>query len=232
MKDLQFKSRDELKQYIQDHKEKYLGGGQEGVCYLLKDGSVIKLLHEDYFPQFALQFSGITIPTFYFARNGAYVSDMVSAIFMDHATGVVLERQRPDDQSFSILGDQLDVVVSDVKKASDKHILIQDFHPGNMIYDGDRFKIIDTLPFLLLPGSTYQKENIREVMGRFYDFLFDEMKKYPVLDEKHSYHGKLECLEHPKEYLMSVKAYLEELTNQKVDTFSDAHQALQKTFKK
>ena len=208
MKDLQFKDRNELRDYIRENREKSLGSGREGTCYLLKDGTVIKLLHQDYYPAFALQFKDFFIPTFYFARNGAYINDMVAATMMEHAEGDALDQKRPDQKPLLLLGDQLEIVVRDVKKISDKHVLMKDFHPGNMIYNGSQFQIVDTLPFLLLPGGNYHTENMREVMNRVYDFLFANIEDFHVLGGDYSYRGKMDRLEHPRQYLENVKCNL------------------------
>ena len=225
---LHFNSRTELQEYIRSNYVKKLGLGREGVCSLLKDGTVIKYLHEDYYPDFALQFKDVDTPTFIFAKSGAFVGEFVSGLFMDYAEGKSLYEKKPTDQSMILLGTQLEQVVTDIKTISKQGVWIRDFHPGNMIYNGERFRIVDTLSYLSLPKDNYEEENMYEVMNRLYDFLLDDVMKDRDVYKKYIFYGRRDLIDHPKEYLTALKNYIEEISGKSITTLDDANKVLRK----
>ncbi len=228
MEKMSFKNREELKDYISDHTIKRLGAGKDGICSLLDNGSVCKYLYYDYNPEYALQFKDIDVPSFVFATSGAYVDEYIASVFMEYADGMVLDKNKPINIDLSTLASQLDVLVSDLITISDMGILVKDFHCGNTIYDGNSFRVIDTLPYLYIPSGKYKIDNLREVMNRMYDFLLRDIMKNSIVYDKYSFYGRLDYLENPSQYFTELKAFLESLSNQSVNTLEDANMVLKK----
>ena len=229
MDDIRFKDRTELRQYISDHMVKPLGVGREGQCTLLDNGLVIKYLYRDYYPQFALQFKDLYIPSLIFARYGAFVEDYVGAVFMDYAKGDALLDRIPLEQSLDVLGDHLNVLVDGIKKASEMGIYAKDFHCGNILYDLNQFKIVDTLSYLRFDNYTYEKDNIYEIMNPIFAKLLSEIIDYnKEIGFDLSFFGNLDYLKNPKEYLQLLKSRIETITDQEVTTLKDASMSLRK----
>ena len=231
MNNIHLKSKQEFEEFLKTHVVKRLGvGGREGECSLLDNGYVIKKLYKDYYPQFALQFKDIDIPSFIFAKAGIIVDEFVVALLMEYAEGKILNEHRPTDQRIITLGEHLDTLVGDIKLISGKGVYVTDFHCGNIVYDYNRFRIIDTLPYLLMPTCNFEKANIYEIMNRLFDGILDDIMHFGVVRREIGYRGKIERLENPKEYLLALKGFLEDLSGQRIDTLDEAKLTLTRKF--
>ncbi|MBP5679195.1 MAG: hypothetical protein J6X28_05190 [Bacilli bacterium] len=231
MEDMHFSSNEDLLDYIRSHAVKHFNPGREGNCTLLDNGWIVKYLWREYYPKFALQFKDFQVPTFVFAQYGAFVDDMVKAVFMEYAEGPTVSQEKPVTQKMTILGEQLEAVLEDLYQISDRGVLVDDFHCGNLIYNGEQFKIIDTLPsYLLLPGGKYRKDNFYQVMPPIYDMILQDLMKFSFVREYHTCYGNKRALEHPKDYYQSLRDQIAQDTHQEIITLEDAHQALQKKY--
>lgn len=228
MENMEFKNRTELREYIKEHTVKNLGMGREGECHLLDNGSVVKYLYGDFDPNFALQFKDFPDSSFIFAKAGAFVDGYVVAQFMEHANGKSLLDEVPTGQEIATLGDHLEVVTDSIELISEKSVLVKDFFGGNIIYDGNVFKIVDTLYYLLLPMSRYRKENFYEIMNRLYACLLNDIMKHRRVNERFSFYGQLDYLTHPKKYLLMLRDYIADITREEVKTLEEASLALRK----
>ena len=232
MKDLYFDHFNDLQDYVYNHKVKSLGSGREGTCFLLDDNSVIKILYSDYYSEYALQFKDIDSATFVFAKNCTFVKDYVRAIMMEYVEGDSLSKHKPIEQRIDLLGDKLQILTDSLDDISSKGILVKDFHCGNLIYDGNNFKVVDTLPYLYLPGNNYKNENLYEVMNRIYSFLLDDIMKYKKISKEFGYIGNIDRLDNPAIYLSYLKEELENSTDQEINTLGDANKVLKKKYTK
>ena len=131
MENVYFNSKKEIRNYISKHYVKSLGVGCSGSCYLLDNGMVIKDLNGDYYPEFVLQFKDFDIPSFIFAKSGAFVDKFVNAVFMYYAPGNTLYVDKPVDQDMITLGKHLEQVSKDIIDISKHGVIIRDFHCGN-----------------------------------------------------------------------------------------------------
>lgn len=231
MENLYLNSEKELQNYIDEHKSNCLGFGREGNCILLDNGYVLKKLYGEYNPKFALQFKDVENDSFIFAKNGIFINQYISALFMKYVKGLTLSDKIPKDQSFIQLGLQLQKLVDDIIKLSEMGIQVKDFHTGNIIYDGNKFIIIDTLGYLYLSGS-YKTENLREVMHKVFYYILIDILRYREIPNSLVYYGKLNILENPNEYLLNLKKYIENIAEQEVNTVEDAIKVLKKKYDK
>ncbi len=230
MENLYFDSKNDLNNYLNEHTVRRLGAnvGKDGYCCLLDNGMVAKFLYDEFLPAYALQFKDFNYRSFVFAKSAAFVGEYVKTVFMDFAPGKSLYEERPLDQRLDVLGDSLEVLTGDIVAVSERGLFVKDFHPGNIIYDGYQFRIIDTFPYLLLPNGIFTKENFFEVMNRLYNCLLEEVLRNQKVRARFSFWGNLNYLENPKEYLLAIKSFIEEMTNQEVNTLKEAHLALTK----
>ena len=231
MENLYLKSDDELQEYIKKHTKDCIGFGREGNCILTDNGYVLKKLYGEYNPQFALQFKNIENDSFIFAKSGIFIDDYIRAIFMRYAKGLTLSDKIPKDKSFIQLGIQLQKLVDDIVKLSEMGIQVKDFHMGNIVYDENKFTIIDTIGYLYLRGS-YKTENLREIMHRLFYYLLVDILRYREIPNNLVYYGKIDILESPNEYLIKLKKYIENLVEQDVTTVDDAIKVLNKKYGK
>ena len=232
MENLYFQNKNEIKDYISCHFVKSLGAGRDGACFLLDDGSVIKDLNGDYYPDFVLQFKDFKVPSFVFAKAGAFIGDYISAIFMEYAPGNSLYSSKPIHQDMIILGKHLEQVAKDIIDISERGVLVKDFHCGNIMYDGQQMRIVDTLPYLYLPKGDYRRENACEIMNRLYEFLLGDILTYHSLGESRFFHGKQELLENPEQYFTMLKDLIEEDTETNIRSLNDASLVLRKKYKR
>ena len=228
MENMYFKNREEYRKYLNDHVVKRLGthASRDGVCSLMDNGYVVKALYDEYYPNFAFQFKDFDIPSYIFSKTGAFVDGFVVAVFMDYAKGESVEQHKPIDQEIITLGTHLDLVAKDTKTIGEQGVKVNDFHCGNIIYDSNIFKIIDTLVYDLLTKGDYSKDNIYEVMNRLLAGILDDIMKYRIIRERYSFLGNLDYLENPKAYLIELKKFIEELTEKPINTLKEADNAL------
>ncbi len=232
MENLYFKSKEEIHEYISKHFVKGLGVGCAGSCYLLDNGMVIKELDGDYYPEFVLQFKDFDVSSFVFAKSGAFVEKFVNAVFMDYAPGKTLYDSKPVHQDIITLGKHLEQVSKDIIDISKYGVIIKDFHCGNIMYDNQQMRIIDTVPYLYLKKGDFRRENILEVMTRIYGFLLEDIITYRSLGETRFFRGKQNLLENPEEYFTLLKDLIEKDTDSSVNTLKDASLVLRKKYRR
>lgn len=241
METIIFKNEQEVDDYVYNHSVQRLGSGQEGVCYLLDNGTVLKRLINKYYLDHALQFKDYNNSSFIFARGAGLVEDDVIALFMEYVRGQSLTQHVPVEQSLKELGLHLQKLVEDIKSLSTDGIYVNDFHCGNIIYDNQDFKIIDTLSYSIL-RSNYEQENIREIMPRIYTVLLDKIMillRYAIVingfstDCNYSFIGKNSYvnLENPQEYFLMLQQMLSECVGEEVTTIDDAVKKLKRKVK-
>ena len=226
----EFESREKVLEYIKAHKARILDMGNQGHCTLLDNGRVAKYLYQDY-TDYVLGFKNIKTKSYIFPDDGFYVDNYVVTLLMDYVNGLVLNNNKPLDQNLNTLGSQLKALAYDTLRIGEQGVLVKDFHCKNVIYDGNQFKVIDTLPYLLLPGGVFITDNLREVMNRIFEFLLEGIIKYRLVWEKHDYRGNIDCLRYPDKYLQELKTYLENTLGVPINTLGEAEIALKRTVK-
>lgn len=234
MEKMEFKSRKELEDYINEHQVKYLGTGIDGKCVLLDNGRVIKLLHNSYDSKYTLPFKGLKNSSFVFEDEEICIDNQVWAVLMNEAKGKKVSDYKPLNQDLLKLGRQLRVLTNDICEISSLGILIQDFHTGNLLYDEDKFTIIDTFQYLMLPGSNYKNDNLREVMtsrNGIYPFLLSEFMNCREFWINNSYYRRMDYIEYPDHYFEVLKYQLEKYYGEEIKTLGDAEMVLKRRIK-
>ena len=231
MENIIFDNKSELLNYIKLHYIKALGIGREGASYLMDNGLVLKHLYDEYTKEFALKFKDMNIESFVFAKSGVLINDYINAIFMEYIKGFNLLDKNLDNKNILMIGNQLQKLVEDIKKISELGILVKDFFPGNVIYNDNGFKVIDTMCYLYLGDFNYQLSNLREIMNKLYDYLIKEIYICKFIPDKLLFLGKTDILLNPLEYLKSLKEKIEEIGEQEIMTLGDAKKILIKNRK-
>ena len=223
---LNFYKREDLEKYVKKHYVKALGLGQEGSCYLLDSGVVIKVFNYGLDPVFALKLKDYKNDSFAFPKSGIIINNSIHAIIMDYIEGKTLKENIPNDQNLLVLGDHLQVLTNNIRLLSSEGVKIKDFFKGNIIYDYKKFTIIDTNSYLLIPKTDFFEENMYEVMNKLFNYLFSEFsfeKDFEKLKK-----SRLELLSNPKKYLEYVKYKVENKSKKEVITLSDAKKLILK----
>ena len=230
MEKIEYKDRNDLERYIEEHKVKYLGSGIEGSCYLLDDGITIKVLFEERTSEDCLKFKDIENPSFVFARNAGFINGNIVALFTEYVEGNSLVKHIPSEQKIITLGEQLQELVNDIKSLSDLNITVKDFHCDNIIYDNEKFTIIDTDGYTC-DDKNNEKSNIREIMTKIYGTLLFQIIRYEEIRREFISYGKIELLENPLHYSQKLTKLICDLTEENIETVDDANKVLKKKFK-
>ena len=226
MENIVLNNKDELNNYIRQHRVKSLGFGREGTCFLLDNGKVIKDLYESYYPDFALQFKDLNIDSFVFAKSGVLINNYINAIFIEYIEGLTLLEKIPNNEDILLIGEQLQKLVEDIKKISKLGIIVRDFYLGNVIYNKNGFNIIDTINYLYLHKGDYIIDNLIEIMNKLYNILIGEIYSCKEIPSNLLFLGQNDILENPKDYLKELKEKIEEIGEQNITTLGDAKKIL------
>ena len=230
MKNIYFNNQNDIDEFIKKHSTRFLGSGLEGRCYLLDDGTVVKVLFKKDKSNNLLKFKDINNPSFIFAKESGYIDDAIVALFMEYVEGENLAKRVPVEQKIVTLGSQLQELVENLKKISQTGILVNDFHCENIMYNENGFKVIDTEGYNINDKNN-EKTNIREVMTRIYGMLLYKIIRYEEIRREFIKYGKFEILENPLEHAIELKNLISELTNENIETLDEANKILQKKFK-
>lgn len=231
MENLDFKSRDELKKYLDAHFVRKLGQGKHGVCTLLDTGVVAKLFHEEEGIDWVLKFKDFDIPSFQFAKAVATVDGFAHASFAKPARGTALNKRVPLNKDMVLVGKHMQRLSNDIQLAGDKGICVNDFFEGNIVYDGRKFTVIDTLPYAYYTFMRYATKNLTEIIPDVYKLLLDKFICIgPLLDML--YVGDEEAYKNPAEYLKALRDRVRELTGEEVNTFEEANLAMRRKYYK
>lgn len=215
-----FPSREEIMKYVSKNIDKKLGYGKEGCCFLLKSGIVIKVLVSCQQKE-KIIFS-VKNNSFVFPKDYILVDGDVNAITMDYVRGKTLLKETPNFQSIAILGSQLEKLLEDVKELSEKHIYVVDTFSGNIIYNKDGFKFIDTLNYAFLKDRDVLKDNTEDVMQHIYEVLLNELFFDKKLYSELSYINNKDFYYKPEEYLLLLKQRIQDTYQEEVNTLEDA----------
>lgn len=229
MENINFKDKNDLERYIDIHKVRTLGLGLEGICYLLDNGYVIKVLYEKSNYNY-LQFKDINNPSFVFPKYAGLVDDKIKALFMEYADGLNLVQHSPTEQKIVTIGKQLQVLVDNIKKISELGIVVKDFHCENVIYNNEGFRVIDTQSYTIEDKNS-EIGNIKEIMTRIYGTFLYQIIRYEEIRKEFIDYGKLELLKNPEEYSKLLNDLICNLTQENIETVEEANKALRKKFK-
>ena len=228
MKNLIFNNKDGLDRFIKKHTVKPLGAGREGASFLMDNGLVLKKLNDEYNPEFVMQFKDLDISSFVFAKSSVIIDNYVNAIFMEYIKGYTLLENVPNNQDLLVLGEQLQKLVEDIKKISELGIWVKDFYPGNIIYNNNGFKIIDTIGYLYLANNNFELDNLYEIMNKLYGVLIKEVYSCNEISSDLLFIGNTNILKNPKEYLKELKNVIEKIGECDITTLGDAKKTLLK----
>ena len=225
---INYHHKDDFLKFIGTHIVKHLGYGNDGCCFLMDNGLVLKRLYQKVSYDEAKKFQSIQTNSFVFPCGVLMVEGEVQGVFMEYVKGNNLFQHVPIDQDLLVLGKHLQVLEENLEYVSKEGVLAQDFCSKNVIYDYKQFKIIDTTPYLYHKGCDYTNENMIEVMSRIYEALLIELAYQKKFPKELSYSKDMNVLKNPLGYFCLLKSKLESDTNQEINTLEDAKKVLVK----
>lgn len=172
-------------------KAKYIGSGATSNCFLLSDGTVLKIYKETKKKKKLFSYYSMLehIKLLSTLKNESYITpiavymldDEVVAYKAQYKKAKTLERINPNTKISSVL-ENLDYLMEDTYLISDKHFLLKDLHDRNMLFNG-YFYIID-LDFGHIEENdteSINRSNNREIMEVLLKSLFN-VKDYELLN--------------------------------------------------
>ncbi len=127
---------------------KEIGFGSEGDAYDLKDGTILKVIYEyedeSYDANNILRFSDVEIDSYYFAKKVYMIDEYVRAYISKKCPGYNLSSLDPDFLNINSLLNSYNYFYNDTNLLSSRGIKAVDMM-YNILYDGKRFGVIDTL---------------------------------------------------------------------------------------
>ena len=139
----------------------------------------------------------------------------------------VISKRYDSIMEFSIINSDITIVAKDnkygiINKNGDE--LIEPIYDKilNTKYNyltlklGNKFTIIDTFQYLMLPGSNYKNDNLREVMtsrNGIYPFLLSEFMNCREFWINNSYYRRMDYIEYPDHYSPIIEGNIKGIFN-------------------
>ena len=162
-------------------KKTYLNKGRCGVCYELQNGTVLKLFNEVKGISEIEKFKNMLKyknQNFLFPFDFVYDEEKFYGYITKKSLGQTLE-----DSFSSINLEKFSthsiLLEKNIKSISDGKIFLEDFHPGNIMYDGNIIEVIDTDSYRFKYNYTTDdvvKENLKRYSFVIYNLLVNNIK--------------------------------------------------------
>lgn len=256
MNDIIFSSLNEVDIFFDSLK--YLGSGSEGSCYK-KGNMVYKKYNQLYSNLYSndvsiyrlLRYRDIVINNIYFIRKLMYFDNMVVGAVSNYASGISCSKKQLHRCKLDNIINALSILKRDIYELSKLGICIDDNFLGNILYDGDNFKLIDTGGYYYysdIPGigSNYDinflyENNMRKIILQLfknitdvgyiddnfiYGFLWDIDSLYK------DYLDDINLMVNPDKTIIGIRNDIGEYVGYEIDNFSQCRKDLLRIRKK
>lgn len=175
MKDLHFLNDEHFNAFLTN--TKYLASGSEGECYKLVDNTVLKYLngpcYEEKSKEELLQFKNIAIPNFIFVKNLVYIRDRIVGVLMQYVVGKSVYNGLQQIKILNLIK-AFDDLIKATKSLSEQGIRVDDTATSNMIYNKNRFYLIDTINYKKESNpSQIFKSNMHDLSLNIYESILN-----------------------------------------------------------
>lgn len=228
MDNIRLNSEEELYSFINNNIVKRLGYGREGICFLMQNNIVLKKLYSRFYPDYALQFKDLDIDSYIFAKSAILLGDYARGVFMDYVNGYNLYDYNTDNINIDKLVVSLKKLVTDTIELSKNGIEIIDFHLGNILYNEECFKIIDTLCYLNLPKYDWTIDNIRCIIRPLYDKLLGIIPYNKLLAKYMNCYTDSYLQSNPDEVIYGISEIVNNNFDVKVNNIAEIKRVLKK----
>ena len=236
---MNFKNEEEYRKYLNAERKRFLGAGFEGQSILLKNDLVLK----DYFKprdieekDKLLQFKDIDLDSFSFTKDVCNDDEKIYGAITKYANGLTVENCRIYDDNAENLCNNLQKLSDDINKLTELNILINDNFLDNIVYDGNKFTMIDTQCYeynqeeiddLLAVNLGIIEHIYFKLLGTFIDYHLRRTDS----DYKDCFYDKY-LLSNPKETLMGIKEELENYLGEDYNSFFEIRKDLSRKMSK
>lgn len=249
MENIKFNDEKEMKDYFS--KLIILGSGCEGTCYKNK-GFVYKMYNREYIDLYSnevaierlLKFRDIIIENIYFIRGLICLDSVMVGSVSEYACGSSCVKRNLYRCKIDNLAKALTILKENVYELGKLGICLDDIFLGNILYDGDKFKLIDTgsyyyykeMPDVLeFDELIIYKKNMKKIMrvllmnitnGEVDKFILSFL--WGVGSPYRSYLVDNDLLCNPDETIIGIKNTISEYIGYEIDSFSNCKKDLLK----
>lgn len=235
---------------------KFLGSGREGKCYKIGDKtykfynfSYCDLLDNVDSKSKLLKFRDLFIDNIYFIRALIFYDDLLVGSVTDYASGKSCDSVNLHRCNIKKLIEALANLKKSLYELSEVGIYVEDVFFSNILYDGNRFKLIDTSGYLYSTEiGEYEhsdkddilviyEENMKSVIGELFRGITDKKYKndnfiYSFLQEINSpykdYLVDRDLLMYPDETIIGIRNIVCEYIGREIYSFSSCRGDLMK----
>lgn len=253
MEDIRFNNLINLVDFFLCDRVKVLGSGSEGTCYKIGNYTYklynelySDLLNNDIAIERLLKFRDIIIDNIYFIKAAMYYDNQLIGSVCEYASGKCCKGALLYRSKIDKLVRALNILKENIYELSKLGICIDDNFLGNVLYDGNNFKLIDTGSYFYYNKDDYDTDiiylkNMKKIMKILFlgitdkiymedDFIFgflwkiDSPYKYYLIDD--------DLIMNPGNTIIGIKNTIEEYIGYEIDTFSRCRKDLLKIKKR
>ena len=244
MNNIIFNKRLEIEYFINNLE--YLGSGSEGVCYR-NNKNVYKIYNDKYKNLYnndivinrLLQFRNIIIDNIYFIRRLIYLDNLMIGSISEYAEGVSCSKKMLCRCNIDKLVNALFILKKNIYELSKLGICIDDNYLGNILYNGDKFKLIDTGGYFYY-SDFYEMDKFDDIeiynrnMRKIMKLLFMNITGIYLEEDNYilsflwrinspykSYLVDGELLSNPDETILGIKNIISEYSDYEIKNFND-----------
>lgn len=232
MKDLHFVNEEHFNAFLNNLE--YLDSGSEGECYKLIDNTVLKYLngpsYETRSKEEMLKFKEVDIPNFIFVKNLAYIRDEVVGVLMQYVSGKSVYYGLEQVKLLNLIK-AFDDLIKATKKLSDKGIRVDDTATSNMIYDRNRFYLIDTMNYKKEADTSQTfKDNMHDLTLNIYESILSKeiLEFIKTIPEIKDFNLDSDLLTNPSYVLSVLLNKLNEYFGYEIKNIKEASKKLNK----
>lgn len=242
MDDIYFNNSSNTLRYIRKNGVEIYDG-----VYKMNDGKLVKRYYkqksldrsDDFCEEKLLDFKDIYIDNIVFTRALIYSSTQnIYATITEYVPGISIDIKSLGDYPIDELLIAIRRLEKTIKEISNLGIRAVDVYRGNIIYDGSKLTLIDTIEYCY-SNDTKEKicmDNMLCIMNEIFTSIFYKNNLDSVM-KVHKYFS-LRCseLEHfnsinnlmtPIETLIKIRKFIEEDFNIKINTFNEGYQLIE-----
>jgi len=238
MKYIYFASSGDALKYIEKNGIKIYDG-----VYKMNDGTLVKMYNKEKslkrFDSFCednlLLFKDVDMDGVAFTRALIY-SDITNiyATVTEYIPGLSIDIKGLGDYPIDELLIAVRKLENTIRQISNLGICITDIYKGNIVYDGKKISLIDTIEYHYCDGDKENLyiDNMLGVMNEiftsiFYKDGFDSVrnihKYFSLRDSQLEYFNSVDNLLNPTDTLIKIRKFIENDFGIKINTFKDCH---------
>ena len=244
MENIVFKNKEDLINYLTHYKN--IGSGAEGNCYKVHKktykiykNSSIKNINNIHNIENILRYKNIIIDNIYFVRGLIYCDNLIVGSYSEYAKGKSCIQTELHKCKINKLTYALSILKQNIYELSKLGICIDDYFLGNILYDGNNFKLIDTASYYINNSdiNIIYQENMKKIISElFKNITYKYYEKdnfiYTYLHDINSpyknYLYDIDLITNPDNTILEIKKIISEYMGYEIESFSNSRTKLLK----